>query len=714
MVTIILVIVAAGVLGVGYIRGWFDAESENVAYLTQVVGVVNMERSGVIYPVEGETVLRTGDKITTLPGASVEIRRKKDTVTAGGNMTLIVVDPSANNLSLNAVAGELFVNTEEPVRISFELGEVSVENATVSLSVRSGAQTVGVFRGSVCNAKMGQAIEYVGHSISICTMRIESLNDFLISQIRKTNQTITLCYTNQDLDDLADKRQQAIQDLINGSKHTHDYVATIVEPGCGIEGYTEYVCKCGEQYKTAEIPALEHNWGQWTTEKAATTQEEGLQKRTCQRCGALEQRTIDKIEEAHTHSYTVTVIAPSCGIGGYTEYVCACGEQYSANETAALEHDWGQWTTEKAATTQEEGLQKRTCQRCQAFEQRKIDKIEEVHAHSYTVTVIAPSCGIGGYTEYVCKCGDQYKAEQTPALAHSWGKWTVVKEATLTEEGVRQRICQNCQLSEQEKTDKLPESHVHRYTSETVAPTCTAEGYTVYTCLCGHSYTDNILSPLTHSYTAKVVKPTCEAQGYTVHTCTCGAVYTDTVTSAAGHKWSSWKTVKEATESEEGLQERACSVCAEKEQQILEIIDTSIQGYVYLEIRCDTILDNMGDLKPGKEEFVPEDGTILPMVEVPFYKNETVFEVLNRVCALAGLQIEYSWTPLYGSYYIEGINHLYEFDCGLESGWMYKVNEWFPNYGCSSYYVKDGDVIVWCYTCKGLGADVGDVWTGES
>ena len=38
---------------------------------------------------------------------------------------------------------------------------------------------------------------------------------------------------------------------------------------------------------------------------------------------------------------------------------------------------------------------------------------------------------------------------------------------------------------------------------------------------------------------------------------------------------------------------------------------------------------------------------------------------------------------------------------------MYKVNGWFPNYGCSSYYLKDGDVIEWVYTCD-LGKDVGD------
>lgn len=126
-----------------------------------------------------------------------------------------------------------------------------------------------------------------------------------------------------------------------------------------------------------------------------------------------------------------------------------------------------------------------------------------------------------------------------------------------------------------------------------------------------------------------------------------------------------------------------------------------------IKIVCDTILNNMENLTPGKEGYVPSSGTILGTTSVSFSEGETVFEVLQRACNSAGIQLEYSWTPLYDSYYIEGINHLYEFDCGSESGWMYKVNGWFPNYGCSSYYLEDGDTIVWCYTCNGLGADVG-------
>ena len=124
-------------------------------------------------------------------------------------------------------------------------------------------------------------------------------------------------------------------------------------------------------------------------------------------------------------------------------------------------------------------------------------------------------------------------------------------------------------------------------------------------------------------------------------------------------------------------------------------------------IRCDTVFDNLESLEEAKAPYIPGDGEILPVTTVGFAPGETVFEVLNRVCQAADIQLEYSWTLLYDSYYVEGINHLYEFDCGFESGWMYKVNGWFPNYGCSAYELQGGEEIVWVYTCTGLGTDVG-------
>ena len=126
-------------------------------------------------------------------------------------------------------------------------------------------------------------------------------------------------------------------------------------------------------------------------------------------------------------------------------------------------------------------------------------------------------------------------------------------------------------------------------------------------------------------------------------------------------------------------------------------------------IVCDTILDHMDIFDPAKVEFLPDDGVIADTVKVPFAEGETAYDVTKRACDALGIPVEASWTPLYDAYYIEGINNIYEFDCGSESGWMYKVNGWFPNYGCSSYQLEDGDNVLWCYTCVGLGVDVGGV-----
>ena len=125
-----------------------------------------------------------------------------------------------------------------------------------------------------------------------------------------------------------------------------------------------------------------------------------------------------------------------------------------------------------------------------------------------------------------------------------------------------------------------------------------------------------------------------------------------------------------------------------------------------LSISCATILANMADLDPDKTALVPADGWILAPTTVTFSEGESVFDVLRRVCRERAIHMEYTDTPAYGSAYLEGIGNLYELDCGPLSGWMYSVNGWFPNYGCSRYTLRDGDVVRWVYTCD-LGEDVG-------
>ena len=140
-------------------------------------------------------------------------------------------------------------------------------------------------------------------------------------------------------------------------------------------------------------------------------------------------------------------------------------------------------------------------------------------------------------------------------------------------------------------------------------------------------------------------------------------------------------------------------------------IDKTVQYTCYFSIECSTIFNNLSDLDPAKLGELPSDGIILKKQKVVFYAGESVFDVLKRVCKENGIQMESSFTPMYNSAYVEGINNLYEFDCGNLSGWMYRVDGWYPNYGCSRYQLCDGETVEWRYTCD-LGKDVGCEWLG--
>lgn len=117
-------------------------------------------------------------------------------------------------------------------------------------------------------------------------------------------------------------------------------------------------------------------------------------------------------------------------------------------------------------------------------------------------------------------------------------------------------------------------------------------------------------------------------------------------------------------------------------------------------IRCDTLLAHMDDLAEEKRNLVPEDGVILAPTTVSFEPGESAFDVLQHVCQENHIHMEFAATPVYNTAYIEGIQNLYEFDCGELSGWMYCVNGQYLNYGASAYSLQNGDVVEWQYTCQ--------------
>lgn len=77
-----------------------------------------------------------------------------------------------------------------------------------------------------------------------------------------------------------------------------------------------------------------------------------------------------------------------------------------------------------------------------------------------------------------------------------------------------------------------------------------------------------------HDYNSLVVAPSCTQQGYTVYTCKlCQHVEIGDYTEAAGHAFGYWVVVKEATVDENGEEERVCSVCDEKEIRVTDKLE---------------------------------------------------------------------------------------------------------------------------------------------
>lgn len=150
-----------------------------------------------------------------------------------------------------------------------------------------------------------------------------------------------------------------------------------------------------------------------------------------------------------------------------------------------------------------------------------------------------------------------------------------------------------------------------------------------------------------------------------------------------------------------------CSGCGTGEDTV-KVPDTNGDGTLTctLEVRCDTLLSHLDELKGDKADLVPETGQLLEEIEVEFEAGESVFDVFRKVLKEEKIHFEYTDASVYDSVYIEGIGNLYEFDCGEQSGWMFSVNGTYPGLGCSAYTLADGDAIVFSYTCD-LGADLG-------
>lgn len=105
---------------------------------------------------------------------------------------------------------------------------------------------------------------------------------------------------------------------------------------------------------------------------------------------------------------------------------------------------------------------------------------------------------------------------------------------------------------------KFYDYHIHLYNETVTSSTCTAQGYTTYTCACGDTYVADYTDKLNHEYTSEITTPATHLkEGVETFTCKCGDSYTEPVTKLVEHTYTS-EVTKEATHLAEGETTYTC------------------------------------------------------------------------------------------------------------------------------------------------------------
>ena len=225
-----------------------------------------------------------------------------------------------------------------------------------------------------------------------------------------------------------------------GTTHTHAYtkVARIVEPSCDTQGYTEYVCECGEG-------------------------------------GSVKKDFVT----AFGHQYESSVTHATCSEPGYTTHTCSvCGDSYKDTYTDPTGHSWNYYEDADSGDT---GWSRR-CTECGFVEYNVEDPCIDGGEHIWVEEdMIAATCDEPAYQTYRCSVCDKTKKEAVSApLGHSYGETTVI-EATCTERGYTSRTCENCGHVDKKITAQAL-GHDLRQVVAVLPSTCTFLGYDVWDC----------------------------------------------------------------------------------------------------------------------------------------------------------------------------------------------------------------------------------------
>lgn len=313
----------------------------------------------------------------------------------------------------------------------------------------------------------------------------------------------------------------------------------------------------------------------------------------------------------HQYDDGVVTVEPTCGTEGSKTFTCVlCGDSYTEVIPATGKHNFA------------------------------------------CVTVNDADCVTDGLKAYKCsECGHFEKEDIIPALGHDFTIWAVIKEATFDESGLKMRTCTRCKFEETEIIPVL--THEHDFVViNTVAPTCTEDGYTEYQCsVCGELRQDDVIPAKGHDYVNTIIEPTCYYNGCTEHTCTvCGYMYVSDQTDALGHEAGEWELVYDSCTLQR--LEKHCIRCNELiEQQHVAGPGHLYETVVVIEPNCQqkglerTVCTVCGDVKSENEldgTHIYTDWEITKEPADGVHKTKSDFGTRKCHCTVCGKTVEES------------------------------------------------------------------------
>ena len=306
------------------------------------------------------------------------------------------------------------------------------------------------------------------------------------------------------------------------------------------------------------------------------------------------------IYSSHTHNFNVEnteetylASAADCTNPAIYYYSCSCGEKSTQTFVYgdALGHNHEDMPG-KAATCTEAGYTAyKACSRCDHIEGKNV--IEALgHDMNDGVVTTQPTCTTEGVKTFTCKRGCGHTTtEPVAALGHDEVSHEA-KAPTCTEIGWdAYDTCSRCDYTTYVEKAALG----HDYEAVVTAPTCTADGYTTYTCsVCDDTYVADEVDALGHTEVVDAaVAPTCTETGLTEgkHCSVCNEVFVaQTVVDALGHDC-----------DEEGN----CKICGEL---IVKLLTVTLDGN-----STATLKINDADVKTSTTSFtynVPYGSTV--------------------------------------------------------------------------------------------------------